>query len=272
MNAEDIIKSRYKEYFKMPNNCYMVSTLTKDEVGNIDNKFLDYLDDLEGMQGNWGICDELSNVLIFPKYLFPLIKCGDYYKVSIGICNQNNIISTLKSGLIDDSGNEMVPIIYEFMEQLDEDGNYFKVKNVEISKDGVIDKKNNIVVPFEYDLISGWLKYGKVEIRNNNKSGIYDFELKKELINPKYDWISTISKELYLIGSDNENPKTIIDENENMIGSKDEWKLVYQDTKNIDEFKDIMTTEILYAGIKINNPEEKVFFEIKDGQVLELSN
>lgn len=272
MNSEDIIKSRYKEYFKMPNNCYMVSTITKDDAGIIDNKLIDYLDDLDGMQGNWGICDELCNVIVIPKYLFPLIKCGNYYKVSLGIKNENNVISTLKSGLIDEQGNEIVPIEYEFMQELDDNGSYFKVKNSEICKDGIIDNNNNIVVPFIYDLISSWLKFGKIEIRNDNKSGIYDFESKKELIHPKYDWISAVSNEVYLIGLDNNNPKTIIDANENIIGLKDDWKLVYQDKNNIESYKSNMSTEILYAGIKVSSPEEKIFFEIKDGKILELSN
>ena len=42
--------------------------------------------------------------------------------------------------------------------------------------------------------------------------------------------------------------------------------------KNVDYYKDNMVTTTLYAGIKISDPNEKIFFEIKDGKILKLNN
>ena len=135
----------------------------------------------------------------------------------------------VKHGLIDKKGKIIIPVKYIYMSPIDNIGKYFIVVNKETGKSGVLDKSNNIVVPFKYGyiLFPEMIKIDdgsiypdniyQLAVNNDKLFGVYDLELKKEIIKPKYKYLKVVGYNRFLIGEDFFNCNTLIDENEKII-------------------------------------------------------
>ena len=166
MNNEKIkkeLEKKYKQVYKLNDGNYMVSTKAKDEVNEVNYFAHTNIDEVYGMEGNWGLVDQFGNIIIEFQYVYPFIECGDNYQVMLpeGILkiNDKDTIITLKHGLLDKKGNVVIPIRYLYMEVMDNTGTYFIVFDEGLGKSGVLDKDNNIIVPFEYDFIQASQDY-----------------------------------------------------------------------------------------------------------------
>ncbi len=234
---KDELKNKYKQICELKDGNYMVSNKSQDEVNEVDYCAHTNIDEVYGMEGNWGLVDKDGNIIIEPKYIYPFLRHGENYQVMLPEEYRNidgkEIISTLKHGLIDKKGNIIIPIIYLYMEAMDNTGTYFRVVDSKNYKSGVIDKNNNIVVPFKYEYIQDSpdpslrirTKYGdiypdniyQVKVSNNDLYGIYDLKLKKEIIKPKYKELKITDYNRFLIGDDYDSCNTLIDEKEKII-------------------------------------------------------
>ena len=239
MNIKELEK-KYKQVWKLSDGNYAVSDKAQDEVSEVDywNAHTD-INAVYGLEGNWGLVDKDGNVVIEPQYIYPFLECGDNYQVMLPYKYQEidgkEIIVTLKHGLIDKKGNVIIPIKYLFMAALDNTGTYFKAFDIELEKDGVLDKNNQIIVPFEYEYIPSspalmiHTKYGdiypehiyQVKVCNGHLYGVYDLELKKEIIKPQYKYLKIIDYNKFLIGEDYEHCHTLINEKNIEIGDTD---------------------------------------------------
>lgn len=236
MNIKELEK-KYKQVLKLDDGNYMVSTKTKDEVNEVDYLAHTNIDEVYGMEGNWGLVDKDGNIIIEPKYIYPLLKNGDNYQVMLPQeykkINNKDTITTLKHGLIDKKGNIIIPIKYLYMEAMDNTGTYFRVVDDKTYKSAVIDKNNNIVVPFKYEYIQAspdlelMIKTKccdiypdniyQVKVSNNDLYGVYDLKLKKEIIKPKYKFLKIIGYNKFLVGEGYENCKTLIEKNQKKL-------------------------------------------------------
>lgn len=231
------LKKKYKQVYKLSDGNYMVSTKSQKEVSPVEYYAHTNIDEVYGLEGEWGIVDKNDKVIIKPKYIYPFIECGDNYQVML-LDEEKEIdgvkrIICLKHGLIDKNGKVIIPIKYLYMEEMDNLGTYFRVADPNTYKSGVIDKNNKIVIPFNYSYIQAspdleLMKHEKnhdiypidiyqVKVSNNDLYGIYDLKLKKEIISPKYGYIKVIYYNRFLIGKDYDNCNTLIDEKENII-------------------------------------------------------
>lgn len=237
------LKKKYINTYKLDDGNYMVST-KKSEVYNVDYYAHTNIDEVYGMEGNWGLIDNAGNTIIKPKYIYPFLECGNNYQVMLPnqykIINGQKKIFTLKHGLIDKYGNIIIPIKYLYMEVMDNTGTLFRVVDRHTYKSGVIDKTNHVIIPFNYDYIQASpdlsqrirTKYCdiypdniyQVKVSNNNLFGIYDLKLKKEIITPKYKILKIIDYNKFLVGNDYNNHHTLINEKEEIIiNDINEW-------------------------------------------------
>lgn len=237
MNTKEL-KKKYKQVCKLNDGNYAVSNKSQDEVHKVDYwSAHTAIDEVYGLEGNWGLVDKNGNVVIEPKYIYPFIECGNNYQVMLPYESREidgkETIIILKHGLIDKKGNIIIPIKYLFMEAMDNTGTYFKVFDSKIKKDGVLDKENNIIVPFTYQYIKAspdleLMKKTKycdiypdhiyqVKVCNNDLYGVYDLKLKKEIIRPKYKYLKIINYNKFLVGEDYKNCNSLISENDSVI-------------------------------------------------------
>lgn len=196
------LEKKYKNVCKLEDGNFCVSTKSQNEMPYVTYSPYKSMDRVFGMEGKWGLVDKDGNVIIKPKYLYPFLECGDNYQVMMPrkyrtIYGRKTIVS-LEQGLIDKKGNVIIPIQYLHMEVMDNTGTYFRVEDAKTWKAAVIDKYNNIVVPF-YDYIEASpepelmvkTKYCdlypdyiyQVKVSNNGLYGVYDLKLKKRLLN-----------------------------------------------------------------------------------------
>ena len=227
------LKKKYKQICNLNDGNYNISTKSQNEVNIVEYYAHTGIDEVYGMEGNWGLVDKDGNIVIEPKYIYPFIECGNNYQVMLPheykkIKGKENIL-TLKHGLIDKKGNIIIPIKYLYMEAMDNTGTYFRVVNSKTYKSGVLDKDNNVVIPFKYEFIQATPDLNmrikdeypdniyQVKVSKNDLYGIYDLKLKKEIIKPKYKCLKIASYNRFLIGEDYENCNTLIDESEQII-------------------------------------------------------
>ena len=232
MNKKDLEKI-YKQVYKLEDGNYMVSKKSQNEVTEVDYWADLDLNEVYGMEGEWGLVDKAGNIVVKPKYIYPFLERGENYQVMLPykykkIEGKERIV-LLKHGLLDKKGNVIIPIKYVYMEVLDNTGTYFSAVEPKTGKSGVLDKTNNIIVPFKYGYISSpeMIKTDngsvypdniyQVVVVNNDLFGVYDLILKKEIIKPKYKHLRIISYNKFLIGEDFFSCNTLIDENEHII-------------------------------------------------------
>lgn len=159
-----------KEKIKLDNNLYTFNVNNKQIILSDTNKF-----NYDKIEGLWGLCDENNNILIKPKYIFPIELIHDKYFVSQNV-EKTGMIYTIKSGLIDINENEIIPIKYLFMEYL---GRFlFRVANDKYEY-GIIDIDDNTIVPFKYDFIGDKIIDDKVILKKNNDKYYYNLNTKE---------------------------------------------------------------------------------------------
>lgn len=106
-----------------------------------------------------------------------------------------------KRGLVDGKGNIAVPIIYSNLQRFYQDGftSYLQVRDGE--KYGVVNFKNQVVIPVEFEFVGIENQFFRVITpKPNQKFGLYDKE-GKVIVAAQYDWIGA---------SDTENSKLLI--------------------------------------------------------------
>ena len=232
MKKEDLEKV-YKQVYELEDGNYVVSTKSQDEVTIVDYWADLDLNEVYGMEGEWGLVDKDGNVVIKPEYIYPPLERGENYQVMLPekymeIEGEERVV-LVKHGLIDKKGKIIIPVKYIYMRPIDNIGKYFSVVNKETGKSGVLDKSNNIVVPFKYGYILSpeMIKIDdgsiypdniyQLSVNNDKLFGVYDLELKKEIIKPKYKYLKVVDYNRFLIGEDFFNCNTLIDENEKII-------------------------------------------------------
>nr|MBP3259256.1 WG repeat-containing protein [Bacilli bacterium] len=232
--SDHLNEGRY-QLLGMIDDKYIVNDTKKDK------SLIEYcahtaIDEVYGLEGNWGLIDIKGNWIIKPKYVYPFLEYGDNLQVMMPHeykkINGKTKVITLKHGLIDKLGKVIIPIKYIYMECMDNSGTYFRMLDPITCKAGVIDKFNNIVVPFNYEYIydpdlelceynghgSIYPDYiEQVKVVNNDLVGIYDLKLNKEIIKPKYKYMKIVGYNKFLIGEDYENCNTLINELEKMV-------------------------------------------------------
>lgn len=226
MLNNDEFNGKYSCSFKLRDGNYTVNTLTKENAPKVYFYAHTNMEEIYGLEGKWGLVDKFDNVIIEPKYIYPLLNYGDNLQAMLPEDIIDGVVTTLKHGLINKKGNTIIPFKYIYMECMDISGTYFRVVEPEIDKAGVIDKNNEIVVPFEYDFISADLEICdsdniyQVVVVNNYLQGVYDLILKKEIIKPKYGHIEIVDYNKFLIGDDYETCNIMINEKEEIIYKK----------------------------------------------------
>ena len=78
------LKMKYKQVCKLNDGNYAVSDKDKNEVAEVDywNAHTS-IDEVYGLEGNWGLVDKDGNVVIKPQFIYPFIECGDNYQVML---------------------------------------------------------------------------------------------------------------------------------------------------------------------------------------------
>ncbi len=132
------------------------------------------LDDMVEYEGKWGIANQIGEIIIEPNYdyidFFGLTKCFKIFKgeMQFNIDDEGTQYMTgSKCGIINPDGKEIVPCIYEWIEEVapnlwmvcvgseviynaEYQEEYWERKGGKI---GLINTKGDIVVPIEYDSI-----------------------------------------------------------------------------------------------------------------------
>ena len=247
---------------------------TKHDLYRLDDYGISFEKD-----GLTGLIDNFGKIIIHPKYqhiLTPL-RAGNNY----------SFCSNGKWGLIDRTGKIKVPAIYdgefEYLENnyyiaytmdgdgvIDENGNiilpfeyydcsislwniqkdkFTALKN-ETKKCGVVNLKNETVIPFMYDWIERCFTKGKYKdcsIANlNDKEGIINQH--NEVIIPFiYEYIKTMSDDTFLICKNEGESEYIVDSDFNQISDKKFLEIA--------RGYDYITTDYFIASLDDENKE-----------------
>ena len=300
-NDNQATRDKYPVIIEMDNGWKIVSTIDPKLIP------LAFHHDFHDEPGNWGLVDDKWNVIIEPKYLFPLYPYNDYFMVCAGNRwtqdeewdkrndkfpqNKGNYWSKKQLwGLIDIDENEIIPIIYDEMTCLnlgwndhagfdkEKSNNIFAVYRhqyppYEMQEVAVINHKNEFLIPFglytdvDYFIEDNQLAVYEKGARwddDNSKLGVYDFELKKELINPNdnYKSLEIIRRNIFLVSSDSQSGyfATIINEKEEIIGENNVWESVFNNRD------DSSNKQFEFEGTLMTG--EKKLFNIKDNKII----
>jgi hypothetical protein len=164
------------------------------------NEFYPF-DEITEYKGKWGIIDLSGELLIEPKYDYiDFFELTDCYKAVIGVIyfdnNQNGqiLLKGGKSGVIDSEGKIVIPLRYDWVEEIAP--NLWAVNNggvvfyneeyqeeywtVQGGKWGVINSKNEEIVPIKYDVImKNWFRVKDLIIVQNGTKhfdGLVDYD------------------------------------------------------------------------------------------------
>ena len=237
-NIEDYLKEKYLDYEDCQNGYYTICS--KIYKMKDDFEVFTPIEEAIGRAGKWGLCDKNGNEIIKPQYLFPLIPFKNYYLTTLPIFDKNisfkRYVAKIKgtlSGLVDINNNEIIPIKYNWLDNIDKDGNLFiagikSKKLINTFNYGIIDTDNNLIAPFKYDYIqhirneikSNYEYINQIEVEKDGYIGVYDLNDKKEIIKPKYKYLEIIKKNVFLVSEDVNGARMngkIIDEKENKI-------------------------------------------------------
>ena len=130
----------------------------------------------------------------------------EYDKATIMGFNEGfNITKDGKSGIADNKGNITIPPIYDEIRTFafKHDNLYIVTQN---NKTGVIDKQNNSVIPVEYDRLFDREDY--IIVKQNDKYGVYSAD-GVIVASPQYDWVS---------GSETQNSKLLFPRKDDLYG------------------------------------------------------
>lgn len=99
----------------------------------------------EGTNDLYGLINENSDIVLQPKYDY----IDDFSEGMAAVFNGNIIDDSVKHGFIDNTGQEVIPLIYDVAWNFN-DG---LAKVMKADKWGFIDKTGKIIIPIAYDLI-----------------------------------------------------------------------------------------------------------------------
>ena len=142
-------------------------------------------------EGLWGYKDKVTgNIVVKPRYTF-----ADYLFTN----GYTKVVRNKKAGLINESGKEVVPCMYEEIEWNPELKSYINndglAKALYKRKVGLINSKNTIIAPFKYDQIDVFVNQIAL-VRMVKKYGYINLS-GKEIIPCIYDEIEAYNDFLY---------------------------------------------------------------------------
>lgn len=220
-----------------------------DEINKIEKT--DFL--LIKKQNLYGIITTEGKVIIPPKYktLDPLAdKFDDDEFRNKHLFLADGKLINVNDGVLIGEYNSIIPIFY----------NHSKLLVSKNKKWGIIDVRNNILLPIEYDEISNWVEYGprkKHFVLKNGKKGLLEYETFKTIIPPIYN---QFIHRMGLIFASKDNKFGILDTNNKII-----CPFIYDD---------IMPSSLFGFGMKGENDEifarkAKQYYQIDEtGKIL----
>jgi len=125
---------------------------------------------------------------------------GEYDFIAPASPNRFVVCLNQKQGIVDKSGNIILPINYESITQV---GPLLFQVNLN-NKRGLIDKEAELIIPFEYDEISRTSSENFIVAKSTNgksKRGLFD-AAGQTIIPLKYDKLYAVSDSLYVAGSE----------------------------------------------------------------------
>ncbi|HYG15969.1 MAG TPA: WG repeat-containing protein [Bacteroidia bacterium] len=170
----------------------------------------------------WGFCDSNKNIIVEPKY-DSAFQYSPEYKTAGVVLNKksgyldsnfqfkranycktvtfpivdNTIKNGNKYGLMDSSGNEILPPVYDYI-NFYSNGWFTVVLN---GKHGVVDSANKIIIPFIYDFIYHY-ENGMCMFELNKKFGYFDLTGKVK-VEPKYTFATNFENGLAYVRYEN---------------------------------------------------------------------
>lgn len=211
-HLEPISNDEYKTYqlhrFNSGDSCiYLFNILNKaDKMGLIDQQgrvlvpfeyqSIQFLPPCIAIKNRkYGIITPFNELL----YPFTCDEIEKVYSTNDFIAKQGK-----KYGLIDSSGQEILPFEYEDITPYDYNArNNFIVK--QNGKYGIIDRNQKIIIPIEFDDIISWVEYslsGVHHVLKNGKKGVYSQD-GKILIPPVYDYLYIYTESLIEVQRNN---------------------------------------------------------------------
>lgn len=200
--ANDITIVKDKNIFDIPKNYTLIEAPVSEPYYTDEEYDYDYSEDeleyelaedriafLDKEIGLYGIKKNDGNIIVEPKYaeIFG-------YSNGLAIVTDENYFS----GAIDLHGKTVIPVQYEKLSYNDQDGTYLFATN---GKYGVMNAKHQILIPSEYDYLT-FFENGYAIATKNDLSGIID--RKNNIIVPlKYISISEIVGDKFIsLGED----------------------------------------------------------------------
>jgi hypothetical protein len=132
----------------------------------------------------WGYIDSLGNIIVTPQF----DKVTDYFIAGYSEFELNG-----KHGFIDSTGHIAVPAEYEELTYFYKGLAWAKKNN----HWGAINNRNNIIIPFDYDTISGNMEIQPMLIKESGK-WIYIDQSGKQVFKQDYDEANVFSGPLAL--------------------------------------------------------------------------
>ncbi len=157
-----------------------------------------------------GFVDKTGKLVIPLKYSTVSLPFGESFVFKDGFAAVSWGTTGLTKGYIDKKGKEVYTYksAESFFEGLAVVGN-------DDDKNGVINKKGKLVVPFRYDYI-GYFEDGFADVESGGKTGLINSE-GKEIIPTQYDFAYALSKDLIVVERGKE--KALFDKNGKIIAS-----------------------------------------------------
>lgn len=168
-------------------NLNRISELSFVKIGTISNNRALVTDDEK-----FGFIDEKGTLVIPLTYN----KYPNYYQFSQFVNNHAIINKNGKFGLIDSLGNQIFPAIFEAI------GNFGTFTPVSKGKGwGYADEKTKLTIPYQFDYAYPFVN-GLAIVQKEGLYGLIDLQ-NKFIIEPMYEAIQQLSKELFILKSDN---------------------------------------------------------------------
>jgi len=169
-NGKVIIPAKYDMALEFSNGLAAVNYgLKKDEDGET-------IED-----GKWGFIDKIGNEVI--KFKYDLVKDFDKFGFAIVINTFKDSSLHLKYGVINRSGKEVLPLIYDYIDNW----GIAQINSSKGIKKGYFDPSTlKEIIPVKYDDIHLY-ECGIATVMQNGKYGFVDQLTGKEIVSPKYD-------------------------------------------------------------------------------------
>lgn len=282
--------NKYRSLFQKYNvvrwlsdGCRPVSILDPSDIP------LAYHSDDSDHQGKWGYVDKTGHEIIKPQYIFAFgfdngtaMVCKGEWTKDEKWDNEYNTgrywTETEKWGVIDKSGNEIIPCIYDDLNCLtdyfsNDKPIYAPMKYIHIpnkdyvkTKVAIFDNTGNMLLDFHYTDFGYIIEHDQLIVYENGTKwdenafcGVYDMKFRKELIKPKYPYLEIVNNNIFLVSDDSDNGfnATLINDKEEAI-SDIKFRHVSQD----------LDDDSLYEGSL--DTETKFKFRIEKNQLIKV--